>query len=108
MESPPLGIKILCIIASIFPIISLLLVPFVVIDAPILAVGETIISITQLIVIYGIWHMVSWGWFWGMITLGFNALTSIVVGYVIGLTVSLLLLVYLLSLRPYYRSNSYD
>ena len=107
MGSPPLGIKILCIIATIFPILSLLLVPFVVIDAPILAVGGAIISITQLIIIYGLWQMVPWGWFWGMITLGFNAVASIVAGNVIGLTVSLLLLVYLLSLRPYYRTTSY-
>ncbi|APX95854.1 hypothetical protein [Natronorubrum daqingense] len=102
---PPVGIRLLCLVAAAFPILLLAMVPFLVLEAPLFAVGGAIVSVLQLLLLLGLWTLQSWAWSWGLLALALNSLISIHDGNPLGLTLSLILLIYLWSHRSTFRAH---
>lgn len=103
-RSRPLGITILCLVAGAIPVATILFVPLVFVESPPLALGASVFSIAQLVLVYGLWSLHSWAWAWGLIALASNAVLSLLTtDTLLAATISSLLLVYLWSVRPQYR-----
>jgi len=101
--SPPLGIKIICVLGALGGIFGLLGSLVMLGASPLLGLFALVISAAQLVVVFGLWNLRSWAWTVAMVVYGLGALGDILGGNVVGLLISLIVIVYLLSKSHLFR-----
>lgn len=106
--SPPLGIKIYCVLAGLLTVYRLFR-SFVLVGVE--GPGSTaaaiafVLFLAFLVVLHGLWTLESWAWTWAVGLFGLYAIVALLGADVIGLGFSLLVLGYLVSKAGYYRGD---
>lgn len=118
----PTGIKIICVLAGIGAIFSIIagFAAGSIAGAPGVpswygALGPVMIllGLANFPMIYGLWTVKSWGWTLAMVLYGINILANLLqlttgLGALVGLTVSIVIIWYIYSKRDLYASESQE
>jgi len=96
-RSPPLGIKIICVLGALGGGLGLFGSLVLLGASPLVGLFALVISIAQLIVVVGLWNLRSWAWSLALVVYGLGALGDVLEGDILGLLISLIVIGYLLS-----------
>ena len=101
--STPLGVKIICVLGAIGGVFGLFgsLVMFGV--SPVLGLFSLVLSVLQIVVVFGLWNLRSWAWTLAMISYGLSILFNLVDFNVLGLLINLIIVGYLISKSHLFR-----
>ncbi|PSQ16332.1 hypothetical protein BRD00_11645 [Halobacteriales archaeon QS_8_69_26] len=110
----PLGVKIICVLATIGALLGLVggfgvaaAGGIWILLGPILV----LVSVAQLAAVYGLWTLQSWGWTLAMVLYGLDAAIDLVglasgdPGSVLGLAIAVMVLAYIFGKRDLYKSR---
>lgn len=107
--SAPLGIKLYCLLAGLGSIY------WIVVSLSLIGAGGSAtiaggillaIALGYVVVLKGLWTLRPWAWTWAVVLFVLSAIGSLFRVDVLGLAISLLLLVYLVSKAGYYRGET--
>ncbi|MCU4802808.1 hypothetical protein OB920_20810 [Halobacteria archaeon HArc-gm2] len=101
--APPLGIKIVCVLAAVGAAFGLLGSLVMLAAAPLLGVLALALTTAQAVTVYGLWHLRSWAWWAGLVVYGLGGLSHLADLNVVGFLVSALVVGYLLARRRLFR-----
>lgn len=112
--SAPLGIKIICLLATIGAMLGAVGgIALVALGGIGVVLGPLVVvlALAQLAAVYGLWTLQSWGWTLAMGLYGLDATLDLIgiavgdFGSVVGLAVAVVILGYVYSKRDHYRSS---
>jgi uncharacterized membrane protein (DUF2068 family) len=106
-KSPPLGIKIYCVLGVVGLIVLAIRIPLLAglipgVGGLVAALLATLIGVVHAVSLVGLWRVVSWGWLLAVVIQGFSLVYSVIGGSVPSLLVSGLILAYLFLVREHY------
>lgn len=101
--STPLGIKIICVLGGIGGVLGLFgsLAMFGI--SPILGLFALVLSIVQIVVVFGLWELRSWAWTLAMISYAIGLVFDLIGVNIIGLLIGIVLIAYLSSKSHLFR-----
>lgn len=101
----PLGITLLCVLASLGVVVGFLgSLGLMAAGGPGPVLGLLVLGLTvaRAVVIYGLWTLQYWGYKWSIIVYGFGAVLDLFRGQLLGVLISILIVVYLLTKAEYF------
>ncbi|SFR85980.1 hypothetical protein SAMN05216559_0159 [Halomicrobium zhouii] len=101
--SPPLGVKIIYVLAAIGCVLGVVGSLILLSAAPLLGLVTLALTAAQFVTVYGLWHLRSWAWAAGLIVYGLSGLSQLLDLNLIGALVSFLVIGYLLTNRRLFR-----
>lgn len=104
-DTAPLGIKIICVVFGLVSVFGLFPSLGILFHGRVFApIGILLLAyfIGLLVVLYGLWTLQSWAWPWALVFLGTDALIKLVTVNVLGLLISFIVLVYIVSKEDHY------
>lgn len=101
--STPLGIKIICVLGALGGVVGLFMSLVAMGASPLLGLFGLVISAAQLVVVHGLWNLRSWAFTVAIIVYGLSAVMDLLTANVLGLLISLIVVVYLVSKSHLFR-----
>lgn len=100
-DEPPLGIFLLCAVNSLIILIALLAALLI---HPLAFLVVAILSIVDIIKIYGLWTLKPWGWWLAMVLYALSLGLGFIEGNVFGFLFAGIVLAYLWAIRDAYNN----
>lgn len=106
-KSPPLGIKIYCVLGVVGLVVLAIRIPLMAglipgVGGLVAALIATLLGIVHAVSLVGLWRVVSWGWLLAVVMQGLSVVFSLFSGSVPSLLFSALILVYFFLVREHY------